>query len=122
MEIELRTNLTYFGHNIDSETIFKWKSFWRQLCDMAYHRKGVCEKLIVLPKKDSDAILYKSTKLRNDKDISFESVWKEYSNVGDVQKVPELKELYVPSDLFICNGIWSFMEYCFPNCKLIFWD
>ena len=122
MEIELRTNLTYFGHNIDTETVSKWKAFWRQLCDMAYYRKDVCEKLIVLPKYDKDSALYTSGKLRNEKDICFNTVWKEYSNAGDVQKVPELKELYVPCDLFVCPGVWSFMDHCFPNCKIVFWS
>jgi len=121
MEIELLTNTRYFGQEIDQTTITQWKTFWRRLCDMAYHGTGVCEKLMVFPVKDSDARQYMSGKLKNKKEICFDTVWKEYSRVGDVKKVPELKELYVPSDLFICPGVWSFMEYCFPNCRIVFW-
>jgi hypothetical protein len=122
MEVYLVINHSYFGAQVSLETVSQWKNFWRQLCDMAYYRRGVCEKLIVLPKKDSDKSLYLSGKLKNEKELHFDTVWKEYSHVGDLQKVPQLKELYVPLDLFVCPGVWSFMEYCFPNCKIVFWD
>lgn len=88
-----------------------WITFWRKLCDMAYYRKDICEKLIALPKEGG-----------NTRKIHFNTVWKEYSRVGDAKKVPELKELYVPRDIFVCAGIWSFMTYCFPNCRIVFWE
>jgi hypothetical protein len=122
MEIEFRTNNTYFSNEIDPIIVDKWKTVWRQLCDMAYYRKNIVEKLIVLPKSAHDATIYKKAGFKNEKDICFDTVWKEYSHVGSIQVVPELKELYVPFDLLICPGIWAFMDTCFPNCKIQVWD
>jgi len=121
MEIEILVDHTYFSVTLNKATVEKWKQFWRQLCDMAYYRKNIVEKLIVLPKSERDTQIYLNGGLKNEKEICFDTVWKEYSYVGNTQVVPELKELYVPCDLFVCPGVWSLMNYCFPNCKIVFW-
>ena len=116
MEIETLIQRPMF---IDKKTVEKWQEFWKHLCDMAYYRTGIVEKMIVLP-KDNQIVL--TSNFKNEQDILFNTVWKTYSSNLNAQQVPELKELYVPCDLFVCPGVWGFMNYCFPNCKITFWE
>ena len=113
-----------------TETIQRWQSFWRQLLSMAYERSNIVESLIAKCTAGDYNTLYVWEQYDSKGHLlKFEHMWKTYSQRRDenghyVQPlvVPELKTLYVPSLLFNCVGVDSFMKTCFPNCVITYWE
>ena len=120
------------------DTIAGWKRVWETICQMAYEKTGVCEKIITKPGymrvngvenlKCSEAEhsrVYLNKENSNDYSISLDVLWKYYSNQYGSQMphvIPELKEIHVPRILFDTIGVRAWFNYSFPNCRIFFWD
>jgi hypothetical protein len=102
------------------ETVTQWQSIWAQVCDMAYLRQNITEKIRVEPVSQLSALHY--TRSQDVDELTLDHMWKTYSKkYADVQVVPELKELYVPAFLFNSLGVKQWFDYSFPNCEVMFW-
>jgi hypothetical protein len=118
--IKLQTSHSYFSIYYDLETVQGWQSFWNRILKMAYLREGVVESMIAIPCDSRDNEYYKQKIPSNYHDITIDHAWKQFS--GEPCVVLELKKIFVPKDLFSSIGIFSFFNYCFPNCEIVYWE
>ena len=124
VDIELNITQSYYDTYYDINTVSSWQKVWDRILSMAYLEANKVEKLLVFTKDSSDNTFYKRKIPRNYPDINFEYAWSEFTRnyKGEIQIVPELKEIFVPRSLFECVGVYSFFKYSFPNCVIRFWD
>jgi hypothetical protein len=114
---------------VPQETTKKWQAVWQQICDMAYFRKNITDKL-VLPINDFTMLLkYKASHCVNFHELTFDYQWQKNSSIRDNNNyylealvVPELKEIYVPRILFHSMGVFNLFKHSFPNCLILFWE
>lgn len=102
-----------------------WQSLWTQICNMAYYRTDITDKI----QTRLDENLFNEFKKIDYSEYTFDYIW---SNVSknrdsdgfyvDAQVVPELKEIYVPRVLFECTGLYVFFRHSFPNCIISYWE
>jgi hypothetical protein len=104
------------------EKINSWQSVWCQICDMAYLRQNITDKIYVKPESSLAAIHYANNTSPNADEITLDYTWEMYSKkYDDPQVVPEFKELYVPKALFETLGVTQWFKHSFPNCVVQFW-
>jgi len=114
---------------VPQETVQKWQAIWQQICDMAYFRKNITDK-VVIPMNDYTTILkYKTSRYQNFHELTFDYQWQKNSSIRDESGyylealvVPELKEIYVPRILFQSMGVLNLFKHSFPNCLVLFWE
>ena len=93
------------------------KAAWKQICDMAFFRSNIVDKMIVKLQKnecETDTLDYH---------------WKQFSSIKDADGnfiealvVPELNFIIVPQSLFHTEGVYAWFKHSFPNCVITFWD
>lgn len=122
----------------DVETTDGWKSVWNNICEMAYERTGICEKIITKPgymrvngvedhskNEGVHSRVYLKKDCVNDFMITLDTTWKFYSAKHGPKMpyvIPELKEIHVPRILFETIGVKLWFNHSFPNCRIFFWD
>lgn len=120
------------------DTIAGWKRVWDTICQMAYEKTGICDKIITTPgfmridgvednskSESSHSRVYLKRECLNDFSICLDIVWKYYSAQYGPKLphvIPELKEIHVPRILFETLGIKAWFNHSFPNCRIFFWD
>lgn len=96
-----------------------WQKVWIIICDMSYLRRNISEKIYIKP---FDKKFFSSEYLEIPEEITLDYMWKQYSEkYHEVEIVPELKEIYVPRELFLDLGVETWFKYSFPNCVINFW-
>lgn len=105
------------------DVIQKWQDVWQHICEMAYERKNIVEKLIIEQDNPNEAAFYERNKCDNEDKLTLEYTWANYSRTyKDALVVPELKFIFVPRSLFECLGVYAWFKYSFPNCSICFWE
>lgn len=112
---------------VPQDVIKKWQDTWKCLLDMAYHRKNVTHQFWI-DNTHYDDLYHWSKNASNFEEIQFITTWRKYdvkdSSGGYVDPLcsPELKHMYVPRLLFYCVGVGMFLDECFPECELTYWE
>lgn len=112
---------------VPQDVIESWQSTWRRLLDMAYHNKNVTSQFWA-DNSSYDQLYLWSKNARNFDSIRFETVWHKYDvkdssgNYIDPKSVLEVEHIYVPRILFECLGVNTFLEVCFPNARISYWE
>lgn len=131
--------LVVCDNKYSQETINKWKTIWSSICDMCYTGINIQEEIITNPgyfqvddevmmnsNEKEQSIFYGNQYPTNDKEITLDYTWKEYSQKADPgvmpSVVPEFKHLHVPIFLFYTFGVDAWFSHSFPNCKVTFWE
>jgi len=115
---------------IPQNIVEKWQNIWQNICNMAYFRKNVVnEYFIVDDHAEYLDLVYYSSNASNFELITFDYTWKQIDSIrnpdGSMREplvVPELEKVYIPYILFNGLGTYTFFNYSFPNCKIVFWE
>jgi hypothetical protein len=112
---------------VPQDVINKWQAVWQQICDMAYHNKNIVGHVYASSKVLGDIDQYKNAS--NFELITLDHSWTVVSQCKDengkflqARVVPELQEIYVPRKLFEAMGVYTWFQYSFPNCVILFWE
>jgi hypothetical protein len=104
------------------EKVSQWQTVWSQICDMAYLRENITDKIIVHPESELASAHYSNNSCPNADEITLDYTWEIYSKkYKDVHVVPEFKELFIPKALFDTLGVNQWFRHSFPNCTVQFW-
>jgi hypothetical protein len=104
------------------EKVAQWQTIWSQICDMAYLRENITDKIIVYPESELAKAHYNNNRCQNADELTLDYTWEIYSRKYPVvHVVPEFKELYIPAALFESLGITQWFKHSFPNCVVTFW-
>lgn len=108
--------------------IEQWQNTWRHLLDMTYHGTRIVEQLVVEYENYNELFDMRNYDPTFER-VTFDYMWKEYSKLKDAngrylepRVVSELKNLHVPRILFDSLGVGPFIETCFPNCVVTYWE
>lgn len=112
---------------VPKDVVEKWQATWRKLLDMAYHRKNIASQFWTENTHYDELYLW-SRYARNFDKIQFETTWEKYDVKDsngyyiDPQCIQEVELIYVPRILFETLGIKTFLETCFPNAQVSYWE
>lgn len=124
--------------NYREETVDKWIDVWSTICEMCYNGSLITESITVLPgsiqideelslnpSEKEHCEIYRMRDFLNHEVISLDHTWKKFSNEAGPRNllvIPEFKNLYVPRCLFDSLGVKQWFRYCFPDCKVTYWE
>lgn len=114
--------------DVPQNVIIKWQFIWQKICDMAYSRKRISDRVLI-EKFNYTELLNYMINSSNFEQITLDYIWKQVSSQKNSDGsyvealiVPELKEIYVPRILFSTPGVFHWFKHSFPNCSISYWE